>query len=68
MVELTFKVEQILSLLMTQQHEHLQLLHALLAHDADLASELVRHNINSGLGNVENTVMRLVSRSYLEQS
>ncbi len=52
----------------TTSHEHLQLLHALLAHDADLASELVRHNINSGLGNVENTVMRLVSRSYLEQS
>ena len=45
--------------------EHNRLLHALLSHDVEQACELIRLNINSALGNVENTIVQLVARSYL---
>ena len=44
--------------------EHSQILRAIVSHDAEDAVELIRRNIYSALGNVENAVIHLVARSY----
>lgn len=46
--------------------EHLRLLAAIVARDATAATNLVRKNIHSGLGNVETAIVHLVARSYLK--
>lgn len=46
--------------------EHLKLLAAIVARDATAATDLVRKNIHSGLGNVETAIVHLVARSYLK--
>ena len=45
--------------------EHSQILYAIVSHNATQACELLRRNIHSGLGNVENAIVQLVARSYL---
>ena len=44
--------------------EHSHVLRAIVSHDAENAVELIRRNIYSALGNVENAVIQLVARSY----
>ena len=48
--------------------EHLKILRLIVSHDADQAGEILRRNIYSALGNVENAVMQLVARSYLSSN
>lgn len=45
--------------------EHGRILHAIVSRNAGQACELLKHNIHSGLGSVENTIIQLVARSYL---
>lgn len=45
--------------------EHGAILHAIVSQNATRASEVLRHNIHSGLGHVENAIIQLVARSYL---
>lgn len=45
--------------------EHSNILHAIVSRNATRASELLKLNIHSGLGNVENAIVQLVARSYL---
>ena len=48
--------------------EHGDILEAIVARDVALACELIERNINSGLGNVEDALVRLVGRSYLSST
>lgn len=48
--------------------EHGGILEAIVARDVALACELIERNINSGLGNVEDALVRLVGRSYLSST
>lgn len=45
--------------------EHNSIVHAIVARDAALAGKFLRRNINSALSNVEQVVVQLVARSYL---
>lgn len=48
--------------------EHLRLLEAIVARDTTTATDLIRKNIHSGLGNVETAIVQLVARSFLGSS
>lgn len=48
--------------------EHCEILHAIVSRNAALASDLLKRNIYSGLGNVENSIVRLVGNAYLHNS
>lgn len=48
--------------------EHCDILHAIVSRNANQASELLKRNIYSGLGNVENIIVQLVGHSYLNNS
>lgn len=45
--------------------EHDSILQAIFSHDADQACTVLVRNIHSGLANVENVIIQLVARSYL---
>lgn len=45
--------------------EHGRILHAIVSRNVSQACDLLKHNIHSGLGNVENAIVQLVARSYL---
>jgi len=48
--------------------EHSRILRAIEAHDAALATDLMRRNIASGLENVEAALIQLAGRAFLSQS
>ena len=52
----------------TTCEEHSRILRLIVSHDVSQACEVLRHNIYSALGNVENAVIQLVARSYLNSN
>ncbi len=48
--------------------EHSEILHAVVSRNANLACDLLKRNIYSGLGNVENSIVQLVGHAYLNNS
>jgi len=48
--------------------EHCEILHAIVSRNATQACDLLKRNIYSGLGNVENSIVRLVGNAYLNNS
>lgn len=47
--------------------EHSRILHAIVSKNPSQARDYLQHNIHSGLGNVENAIVQLVARSYLNK-
>jgi DNA-binding GntR family transcriptional regulator len=48
--------------------QHCRILHAIVSRNPNQARDQLRHNINSGLGNVERVIVQLVARSFLNNS